>query len=317
MTPEEQPFPWNEDKTLKALQAFPHLVTDFVREFLPQVTSVVGSERIEPLPTVTVAADGRERRCDYAGAFRVRGDAPDRWLVLFVENQSTQDPRMLGRLIDYNRGVQSTLAAQSRYHAADGRTPPIVAVVFYTGSAKWSGPVSTRDESYSPAPELASLALWFRYLLIETRLHSAYDEEVPGVFRAVAIIRHAPREIAVETCLRVTRRLGLQGELGMQVAVVLKRWLAVVARKRWPDWERTPELEAAAGEWVDPRDQTAVANREEMTMSWKSMQRAIDAVRDEGREQGIEQGREQGIERGIEQGVARGLGRSSGENRVL
>ncbi len=33
-------------------------------------------------------------------------------------------------------------------------------------------------------------------------------------------------------------------------------------------------------------------------MSWKSMQQAIDAVRDEGLEQGLERGLEQGLEQG-------------------
>ncbi len=267
----------------------------------------MGSERVEPLPTVTVNADGQERRCDYAAAIRVPDDARDRWLVLLVENQSTSDPRMLDRLIGYNRGLRDILAAQSRYHAADGRTPPIIAVVFFTGDRKWRGAVQTRDQSYLPAPELAHLALSFGSLLVETRLHSAYDEDAPGVFRAVAIIRHAPREIAVETCLRVTRRLWDEGGRGRQVALVLKRWLAVVARKRWPNWDETPALEAAAGEWTDPRDQTAEANREEMTMSWKSMQRAVDAVRDEGIEQGLARGRVQGIEQGLAQGRVQGI----------
>ncbi len=148
----KSPSPWNEDKTLKSLQAFPHLVTDFVHEFLPEIADVVGSERIEPLPTVMVTADGHERRCDYAGGVRVPGDGPDEWLVLLVENQSTPDPHMLDRLIGYNRGLRNALAARSRYRAADGRTPPIVAVVFFTGSSEWRGATSTCDQSYSPAP---------------------------------------------------------------------------------------------------------------------------------------------------------------------
>ncbi len=51
-------------------------------------------------------------------------------------------------------------------------------------------------------------------------------------------------------------------------------------------------------------------------MSWKSMQQAIDAVRDEGLERGLEQGLEQGIRQGIEQGVARGVERGRREAKL-
>jgi len=211
--------PWDEDKALKELMAFPRGVADFIQEVLPDVASIADFEGIEPLPTVTVSVDGRERRSDYACAAKVRRNGREWWVALLIENQSSQDIAMLDRLIGYSRGLRNVLVNHARLRGDDGRTPPIVPVVFFTGARRWTAPRSTRGESYSVSPEVDEHQLAFSYRLVEALRFSEYDGGDPGVFRAVAIIRHGPRAMAMKAYHRTTRALLQESEAGARMAV--------------------------------------------------------------------------------------------------
>ncbi len=292
-TPNPTP-PWDEDKALKELMSFPRVVADFIEEFLPDLASITDADSIEPIPTVTIAVDGRERRSDYACAAKVRGNGRDRWVALLIENQSSQDSAMLDRLISYARGLRNTLANHPRLRTEDGTTPPIVPVVFFTGARRWTAPRSTRGECYSVSPEVDQHQLAFSYKPVESRRFSEYDGGVPGVCRAVAVIRHAPHKMAMKAYHSATRKLLQEGGKAVGVAVGVQRWLTVVARKRWPAWDGTRRLEAAAGAWVDISEQTEEANLEEVSMGYATWQWEFDAIEARGRAEGLKQGMEKG-----------------------
>ncbi|MYJ94296.1 MAG: Rpn family recombination-promoting nuclease/putative transposase [Proteobacteria bacterium] len=123
------------DRIMKRMLRCPRMVRDLL-ELLPAAwTAVVDAASLTELPTEFIGERGDKRIADLC--WLAEGGGGDSAIVL-IENQSTPDWRMPARAMTRTGLLYETLGATAR--GPDGRFPPVVIVVVYTGHRPWQMP---------------------------------------------------------------------------------------------------------------------------------------------------------------------------------
>ena len=123
------------DRIMKRMLRSPRMVRDLL-ELLPAAwTAVVDAASLRELPTEFIGERGDKRIADLC--WLAEGGGGDSAIVL-IENQSTPDWRMPARAMTRTGLLYETLGATAR--GPDGRFPPVVIVVVYTGHRPWQMP---------------------------------------------------------------------------------------------------------------------------------------------------------------------------------
>ena len=271
-----------QDPNYKRLFSFPRMVADLLRAFLPgEVLAELDLSTLGKLPAEYVSDELLQRHGDCVWRLRRRG----RWLYLLVllEFQSTEEPRMALRILTYTSLLYQELVRSGALDAG-GRLPAVLPVVLYTGEGRWRaamevgelvGPVGRWLAPYQPSQ---------RYLVVDERHVGAEDFPSEGNLMGAV--------------------LGLEQSRGpgdlLRVAGLLVEWL------RDP---RDGELKRAFTDWVwrlarhfEPGDAEPAPVRSlegvRMTLEERVAEWPKQWFR-EGREQGVREGREQGVEQGL------------------
>jgi predicted transposase YdaD len=128
----------NQDHAYKLLFSHAEMVRDLLEGFVKEEwLSQLDYESLEKVGSSYVSDDLRERSDDVV--WRVRWGEDWIYLYLLLEFQSTVEAYMAVRILTYVGLLYQDLI-RTRQLAADGRLPPVLAIVLYNGAARWRAP---------------------------------------------------------------------------------------------------------------------------------------------------------------------------------
>ena len=271
-----------QDERYRTVFAFPRMVEDLLRGFAAREwAGALDFSTLRKMPAEYVSDERLVRRGDTV--WEVRLDER-RAVLVVVEFQSSEDPRMALRLLAYTALLYQELARNDAPGLDEaGRLPAVLPVVLYTGEARWT---AAREVGALVQPVPAVLAAYRpaqRHFVLDARHVGVEDLPEPNLVTAVVRLEQTrtPWDV-VEVARRLRRWLRRPDDDGLRR--VLGSWVREVAESF------APPGEALGAELT--------LEEVEMTVVERAKEWSRQLIR-EGREQGLEQGREQGIEQGI------------------
>ena len=182
----------DHDSSYKFLFSNPELVRDLIMGFIPdEWLRSLDYSTLEKVSGSYVSEDFKQREDDIVWRVKVSGE----WTYLYIlmEFQSTVDKHMALRMMVYIGLLYQDLIKQGNT-LSDGRLPPILPIVLYNGSQKWTAPINVADL----IPKMSGLLGEFRpnlkYLLID---ENAYTEsELSSLRNLVAAVFRLERNKA-------------------------------------------------------------------------------------------------------------------------
>lgn len=161
------------DSGYKLLFSHPYLVECLIRTFVPgDWTRHLDFESLETVSEAH-ARDIGVRYDDMIWRLRWRDSGRWVYFYLMLEFQSTDEPFMSVRILDYDGGLYRKIVRELELRRGD-RLPVVLPVVFYRGQPAWSSATEVFD-LIEPAPaEVVPYLPHLRFLLLDV---NAYEPE--------------------------------------------------------------------------------------------------------------------------------------------
>ncbi len=287
-----------QDLGYKRVFAHREMVEDLLRGFVREPwVAEVEMDSLERVSGSYVSDDLRAREDDIIWRVRWR----DRWLYVYLllEFQATVDSFMALRILVYVGLLYQDLLRENKL-TPDGRLPPVLPVVLYSGEEGWTAATEIGELIESVPGGLDRYRPQMRYLLVAERGFS--DSELIPMRNLVAALFRLENSRAPEDIIQVLELLiewlhtPEQGELARALVVWLRRSLLA---SRMPDID-IPEIENL---------QEARTMLAERVKDWKKQWQ--EEARKEGEKDGRKEGRKEGRRKGRKEG------RREGESSVL
>jgi hypothetical protein len=131
------------DSSYKFLFSNPEFVRDLIIGFIPDDwLHTLDYETLEKVPGSYITDDFKKREDDIVWRVKVGGE----WLYLYllIEFQSSVDKYMALRMMVYVGLLYQDLIKRSEV-LADGRLPPILPILLYNGSQRWTAATDIAD----------------------------------------------------------------------------------------------------------------------------------------------------------------------------
>ena len=172
------------DTGYKLLFSTPELVRDLILGFVPdEWLHGLDYSTLERVPGSYVTEDFSNRADDIVWRVKVGGEWV--YLYLLIEFQSSVDKYMALRMMVYGGLLYQDLIKRGEV-LADGRLPPVLPIVLYNGSQRWSA-VTDVFELIPPVPGLVEqFKPRLKYLLIDENAWS--DSELASLKNLVAAV---------------------------------------------------------------------------------------------------------------------------------
>jgi len=192
----------DHDSSYKFLFSTPELVRDLIIGFVPdEWLHSLDYATLEKVPGSYVTEDFRNRADDIVWRVKVGGEWV--YLYLLIEFQSSVDKYMALRMMVYVGLLYQDLIKRGEV-LADGRLPPVLPIVLYNGTPRWSAVTDVFD-LIPPVPGLVEqFKPKLKYLLID---ENAYTEsELSSLKNLVAAVFRIEHPATPET---ISRLVGL------------------------------------------------------------------------------------------------------------
>ena len=280
------------DPVYKRLYAFPEMVADLLRSLYPDDALGADYDSLRRLPAEYVADDYRQRRGD--AVWRLNAEsAQGGWLhvLVLLEFQSTDDPSMALRVLEYTAMLYRELMREGSFGAGGELLPPVLPVVLYNGDAPWRSAAQVRDLVARTGSALSPYQPSQRHVVLDERRAAADDPQLRELTRAVLLLEQsrsaADLARAAESLSRVLSAPGGGERAGRgELRQAFADWLAALLRRLEGDAAPAP---AHVGLNLEEVKMTL----EERVAEWPK-----PYIR-QGREEGIGLGREEGLRAGL------------------
>ena len=183
------------DSSYKFLFSNPELVRDLIMGFIPDDwLHSLDYATLEKVPGSYISDDFQQREDDIVWRVKVGGE----WLYLYllIEFQSSVDKYMALRIMVYVGLLYQDLIKRGEV-LTDGRLPPILPIVLYNGSKRWTAVTDVADL----IPAVPGLVEQFKpklsYLLIDENAYS--DTELASLNNLVAAVFRFEQSDGLET----------------------------------------------------------------------------------------------------------------------
>ena len=260
------------DETYKKLFAFPRMVEDLLRGFVAGLrVDDIDFSTLQKLSAEYVSDDLRRRHGDAVWRVRLRGG----WLYLVVllEFQSRDEPRMALRILTYTGLLYEELVRNGAV-ASGEPLPPVLPVVLYNGARPWRAAREMGELIAAVGPELARYQPAQRYHVVDER-HLAEDD-LPSdnlVTSLVDLERSGSAGDLARVVEALQAKLSDPHEAGLRQAFV--DWVRQVAGRVAPPGGELPPVGT-----LEELKMTLVERAAEWPKQWLQ----------EGIEQGVQQG---------------------------
>jgi len=172
------------DTGYKLLFSTPELVRDLILGFVPdEWLQGLDYGTLERVPGSYVSEDFSNRADDVVWRVRVGGEWV--YLYLLIEFQSRVDKYMALRMMVYGGLLYQDLIKRGEV-LADGRLPPVLPIVLYNGSQRWSAVTDVFDLIPAVPGLVEQFKPRLRYLLIDENAYS--DGELASLKNLVAAV---------------------------------------------------------------------------------------------------------------------------------
>ncbi|MYE23487.1 MAG: Rpn family recombination-promoting nuclease/putative transposase [Gammaproteobacteria bacterium] len=270
------------DPIYRRLFAFPRMVADLLRAVgEPGWIDAVDFGALEDVSAQYVGDGGQQRRGDAVWRVRFR----NRWLylLLLLEFQSTIDPRMALRNIEYTALLYRELGRRGELGPL-GEWPPVLPLVLYNGSAPWTARREMRELIAPVAPSLEPFQPSQRTLVLDEQHVKLDDLPVGNLVRALAGLEQSRTPVDVVRVVSALRELlqARDAELGRAFVAWIRHNMARMA---------PAGTEIELGQTLEEATVTLAERWAEWPKQWHR--------------EGVAEGRREGVAEGRREGVAR------------
>ncbi len=237
----------NQDRLMKLILSRPRVVRDLLALLPAEWTAEVDAASLRELPTEFIGAGGEKRIADLCWLAVGRGGDS---AIILIENQSTPDRLMPARATTRVGLLYESLGAAAR--RSDGKFPPVLIVVVYTGDRPWRSPDDLSGMVHVPASHPLSVPVGPRYARLDLRDPAAQYLEQGNRMAALARLIFAD---SVFDAVLLLKEVGGWLDFGDEDETRLFQWYrdwfyATSPEFRPPDWnpERLRKLEELMAE---------------------------------------------------------------------
>ena len=236
--------------------------------------------RLQRLPTERISDDLRNRLADMTWWAPFKAGAGGRLArvgaLFHVEFQTSPNPHMAERLLEYAAMLRCDLRRSGWMSAAGVREAWDVPLVVYAGRGKWNAPRRLQTGARWMPPKLAWLQPTIGYLLLDSQDYAGDDAADGNLARAMLALEAASAEQLAAALERLATLLAEAGDGKLRQS--FEAWCEGVLRPRLGD--QLPSL----------------ANMMETTMLAETLQEWEELKFHEGRQDGRREGRQEVLE---------------------
>ena len=290
----------HSDKSGRRLFSHRRVVADLIRLLGEAWVNDLDLDRLERLPAEHVTDDLRTRRADmpWWAPFKPGASRPGAGVMFHLEFQSSPDPHMAERLLEYVVLLRRDLHRSGWMAAHGGRAVAHVPLVVYNGRAKWRAPLRLNERDWMQ-PELRARQPRFAYWLVDAKDYAGDDAADGNLARAALALDAASAEGLPLALQRAEALFSAPADQDL--------WLSFMA---WCGGILSPRLGGQP---------PILANTEERTMLAETLRERDELKINEGRREGIRTGRQEGRREGVRAGRREGRreGMQAGRREVL
>jgi predicted transposase YdaD len=271
------------DSSYKFLFSNPEFVRDLIIGFIPDDwLHTLDYETLEKVPGSYITDDFKQREDDIVWRVKVGGEWV--YLYLLIEFQSSVDKYMALRMMVYVGLLYQDLVKRGEI-LADGRLPPILPIVLYNGSQRWTAATNISDLIPAVPGLVAEFKPHLKYLLIDESAYSSSElSSLRNLVAAVFRFEQAQSPASIEDILNL-----------------LIEWLAdrPDLKRMFALWIRATLMRKQNYSILLPQIDDL---QEIKVMLADRLEEWAHAYIAEGKQEGLHEGKQQGLQEGKQQG---------------